>query len=252
VRNQLSIICSAAITTAVLLGSSSAHAQSPAWRCTPDPSNPNLPECQDALINDIELIIDRDWPFTLNLAMPALPYTCNRKVGGGGGQLVEAGSEATANFTNQINWSISLASDMRWFLIGQHTANTDVLGTVTPFGFSVTQTPWSGTGINYLFGEAPGMVMAGGQSTGVTDLGPVLFQTPSGALWSGNLRLVLNLADGKWDCIVGPSGLTVRKTGTNVVVVDYPLAWTPIAAVIAEGIREQFRRAVRIAVTGSP
>jgi hypothetical protein len=244
-RHTVTIWGAALFAATLLFGSRTSHAQSSAWRCVDDP---NLPECEDALINDIEAIIDRDWP-NLTLSMPALPYTCTKKPGSG--HQIKS-DEHTTNFSSQINWSIGLSFDLRWFLVGQHSANADLLGSVTPSGTFVTPTSWPNTSINYLFAESSTEVMAAGGSTGVSDLGIVTFLTPSGDFWNGTVPLAIHLVDGDWDCIVGPAGATVRNTGQNGVTINYPIAWTPVQSVIAEGIRDQFRRAVRIAVTGAP
>jgi hypothetical protein len=91
-------------------------------------------------------------------------------------------------------------------------------------------------------------------STGVRDLGRVSFSTPSGSFWDdGTLHIKLyQLGDGDWKCAVGPVGKQVRESGTNMVKLDYPIAWTAVQDVLAEGVRAQFRRSVRIAVTGTP
>jgi hypothetical protein len=244
-RYAFTVFGAALFVMTLLLGSGTSHAQNSAWRCV---DVPGLPECEDALINDIEVIIDRDWT-TLNLAMPALPYTCTKRPGTGH-QLRD--DEHTTNFTNQIDWSIKVSTDLRWFLVGQHSANADLLGAVTPSGSFMIPATWGSTGINYLFAESSSQVMAAGGSTGVSDLGFITFLTPTGDFWNGTLHLAIGLADGNWDCIVGPQGQTIRNSGLNGVDIDYPIAWTSAQSVIAEGVREQFRRAVRIAVTGAP
>jgi hypothetical protein len=233
--------------SALAFTTTKAHAE--AWRCV---DGPDLPECQDALINDIEAIVDGDWPDVLTLPMPSLPYTCNKKPGGGHRF---AATAATPAFSHQLNWSIrvEVASNRRSFLIGQHEAAASLSGTVTPIAWWNPRTTWTGTGISYAFRESSNEVLAPSGPTGVTDLGTFRTTVVSGDFWSGDLRIRLdNLADGAWDCVVGPSGKQVRKSGNTIVTLDYPMSWTPMQAVIAEGIREQFRRAVRIAVTGEP
>jgi hypothetical protein len=212
-------------------------------------NDPNLPECEEALINDIEDLTIANWGF-LSLQMPALPYTCTKKAGGGRPIVGDGGH--TTNFTSSINWAIHLSSTLRSFLIGRHTASADVLGSFTPAGFNIVSTTWTGTSINYLFNEGSTEVMASTGSTGVADLGAVAFSTPFGPFWNATMRIQLDLADGDWDCLIGPPGATIRRTGRNTVVGDYPISWTPVNAVLAEAIRNQFRTAVRIAVTGSP
>jgi hypothetical protein len=240
---KLSFFTAALVASILGLGSKTSYAQ--AWRCFNDP---NLPECEDGLINDIEFIIDRDWP-TLNLTMPSLPYTCNKKQGTGHMAVKDLG--VTPNLVNAVGWSINVATDLQSFLVGQHTADAVLAGTVTPFGSSVTAPSWADTAVNFVFGESGSEVMVPGGSTGVSDLGGVISSIASGGLWGGSLHIVLDLSDGDWDCLVGPSGAQVHSTGRNVVVLNYPIAWTPVQAVLAEGIRNRFREAVRAAVTGS-
>ena len=228
------------------------RAQAPAWRCMDEPGQP---ECQEGLLNDIEDIIVRDWPRPLVLPMPSIPYTCVKDPGSGHQAVPDP---VEANFSSSLSWSIVWTGNLRSFLIGRHTAYADLAGTVeVSGGLRITATSWSDTTVNYLFEEGTTEVLAPSGPTGVIDLGPapVSFSTPTGVFWSANLHIVLmDLSDGIWTCGVGPAGRTVRKTGTRNagVKLDYPIAWTAVQDVLAEGIRNQFRRSVQIAVTETP
>jgi hypothetical protein len=211
--------------------------------------DPGHSDCQEALLNNIEDLTVENWPRPLVLAMPALPYTCNKPPGSG--HRVAAPFGVTPKVTTSLPWSIVWTGDLRSFLIGRHTAAADLAGTVMPSGAWITPTVWDGTTMNYLFREGESEVMASGGGTGVVELGTVEFETPSGAFWNGTLHIVLDsLTEGDWECLVGPAGKTVRATGRNVVTLDYPIAWTTVQGVLAEGVRNQFRQAARIAVTG--
>lgn len=239
--------CTALAVPLLLIGAAPSHAAG-TWRCDDDPGEP---ECEEALLNDIEDIIVEDWP-TLELAMPSIPYWCTKEPGSGREMHGEEG-EITPQFTNQINWSVKLTGDLRSFLFGRHTAASDYLGPIRlRASTGEFNTSWSSQVINYVFLEGTTEVMAQGGSTGVYDLGAIDYSTASGALWTADLPITLELADGDWTCTIGPPGNRITRTGRNIVHADYPVQWTPVKSVIAEAVRGQFRRAVRIAVTGAP
>lgn len=234
-KHELSFLGTALVVSTLLLGSEVSHAG--AWRCTDDPE---LPECQDALINDIEDIINNDAsPFTL--AMPALPYYCTNLRGG------------DVEVDGWIAWSITVLPDLRSFLIGQHTAAAYLSGSVTSSGNNVGPTVWTDTAVNYVFGESSAEVMTADGSTGVMDLGAPISTIATGSFWNGHLQVIIGVPDGQWTCTVGYWGAQARGTGrrTPGVIVHYPIAWAPVHGAIVDGVRERFRRAVRFAVTGS-
>lgn len=232
------------------------HAQSPAWRC-------DGADCPEALINDIEDIINRDWPTDLFVSVPGIPYSCLVKsdecthcIGPGGGdstsreRVLSGQSGATTQSLVQgvVPWGVSLTSDLGSFLIGRYDASADLLGTLRS---SVDQSIWTNTAISYLFLEPspPVFVMTRDGSTGVVDLGNVNFSIAEGGFWNSSLPLFFFVptADIVVSCNVG--GITVNPGGTTVRV-NYPVAWTPVREAIAGAIRAQFRRAVRLAATG--
>lgn len=223
-----------------------AHAGS--WRCVDDPQ---LPDCEESLLNDIEDAIDFYWPVPLTIEMPPLPYSCSKKPGSGHQSTPEDG-EIHTQVLGQISWTAEWTGDLRYFLIGRYTATAEVAATVRVSGGSVATTEWPSNVVSYLFQEGATDVMAPAGSTGVRDLGLVLSQNPSGAFWSAPLQLSLNLSDGDWTCTIGPAGYQVSATGHNTVRANYPVAWTQSGLVLAQMIRERFRSAVRLVVTGAP
>jgi len=238
--------CAALVAPILAIGAQPSHAD-PVWRCDDEPG---LPECEEALLNDIEDIIIFDWPVVLDLALPPLPYTCNKKPGTGH-QIVEGDQGPTPQFTSQMPLTLKWTGDLRSFLIGRHTAAADLIGSVDITGWATLGARWTNQTINYLFNEGTTDVQAHGGSTGVRDLGAVSHApTTAGDFWGAMLPLEPMDGDGDWTCIVGPSGRQVTAQGKNIVQLDYPVAWLPIQDVLAEGAREQFRRAVRIAVNG--
>jgi hypothetical protein len=242
------LVGAALATSALALASSTAQAG--AWRCVDEAD-----ECQDGLINDIETLVVQDWPVPFRLAMPPIPYTCVATGGGGGGgRPLAPEADLAITTTRQINWSIELTGNLTSFLIGQHTAAARVFGTVTvPASIPLRATTWSNVDVSYVLGESNAEVMASGGSTGVMDLGAVQSTTAAGDFWSGHLRFdYQGVHTGGYRCTVGRPGAQITRTGRGAVQIDYPIAWLDMHGVIAEGIRERFRRAVRIAVTGAP
>jgi hypothetical protein len=243
-------LAAALAASALLLGSNAAHAG--AWRCVDEP---DWPQCQDALINDIEELVEQEWPVPFRVAMPPMPYSCTYTGGGGGGGRLLAPERGVAiNATGQLSWSIELG-DLSSFLIGQHSAAVQIQGplTVKP-GYPLREQQWTDVNVNYVFGESSAEVTtADGGSTGVTDLGDVRSTAAAGAFWSGNLRFdYQGVHTGVYRCTVGYPGNQITRSGRGVVQIDYPVAWTPVQVTIAQAVRERFRRAVRIAVTGVP
>lgn len=212
------------------------HASS--WRCVDDPS---LPDCEEALINDIEDTIQQSWPSQLTVPVRTLPYSCTRPSGGG--------QNGEIAITSQ--WS----GAPRTFLLGRRNAVADITAQVQLVGTGVLANQWPATSINYFFEPAATDVPSPGGSTGVRDLGAVTHQYKDGAFWVGNVGLMLHwLPVGSWTCVVGPPGAQVTKThsGAGKVTIQYPIAWTLSDSFFAEAVREQFRRAVRQVVTGTP
>lgn len=221
-------------------------AQAANWRCVDDPA---LPECEEALINEIEDMVDANWPSVVTVMPHSIPYSCS-KPGGPGHQGAPAVTHTT---TGYIPVTYAWAGDLRSFLIGRYTAAADVLAEVSVSGRGITPSVWPSTTINYLFQDSGGEVMAPGGSTGVADIGGFLHFTTTGAFWSGSLHINMSwLSDGKWGCVVGPPGRSVRATGVNVVDLEYPISWTHPQHFLDEAIRNQFRSAVRFLVTGTP
>lgn len=223
-----------------------AHAAN--WRCVDDP---NLPDCEESLINEIEDMVDSNWPTALPVTLTSLPYSCTKPAGGG--QMGSPDKQINVVVTGQINLSNTWRGDLRAFLIGRYNVTADVLAEVEVTGRGVTRAVWPSTAINYLFQDSGSEVMAPGGSTGVADIGGFLHFFTSGAFWSGNIEITMDwLSDGKWGCVVGAPGRTVQKSGTNVVRLSYPISWTYPQHFLDEAIRNQFRSAVRFLVTGTP
>jgi hypothetical protein len=221
-----------------------------AWRCLDELGQS---ECQEALINDIEDLTVREWPHALVLTMPPLPYTCVQTRPGPDHW---PGTRPPPPVIDELPWSISWTGDLRRFLIGRVDAAARLAGTVEVSTWPITAMSWPDTTITYVFEEGATEVQAPSGPTGVRDLGSVRNDdsTWSGELWTSHLHIVLSPPeDGTWVCRVGPEGLQVREEArNNAVKLDYPLAWTAVQDVLAEGVRAQFRRSVRIAVTGTP
>ena len=233
--------------SALLLGSNAAHAG--VWRCVDEP---DWPQCQDALINDIEELVHQEWPVPFRVTMPPMPYTCTG--GGGGGRPFAPEDRVAITATRQVNWSIELG-DLSSFLIGQHTAAAHIQGPLTvKRGYPLHEQQWAGVNVNYVFAESSTEVTtADGGSTGVTDLGDVRSTAAAGDFWSGNLVFdYQGVHTGVYTCTVGYPGHQITRSGRGAVLINYPVAWTPAHAAIAQAVRERFRRAVRIAVTGMP
>lgn len=229
----------ALLTSLISLVATTQISHAGSWRCVDDP---NLPDCEEFLINEIEDTIDASWPSLLSVPLSPLPYSCWKPAGGG---------EEWGDLPITSKWT----GDLRSFLIGRYNAAADVYGQVKLVGSGVLPNQWPNTGINYLFQEAGADVQAPGGSTGVRDLGAVMHQSTTGAFWTGNVDIMLHwLPEGSWTCVVGPPGyqVTKSKSGGAELTVRYPIAWLSPEYSLAEAVREQFRRAVRQVVTGTP
>jgi hypothetical protein len=231
------------------------------WRCAGE-------DCTDVIINDIADVTVRDWPASATLSMPGLPYSCPVKRDrcphclAGGTPAKEGAVSSVDSVTTQwivagtVPWSVVFAGSLQSFLFGTYTASADVLATVAPS----TGGSWGGTAIHYLYqgacsGTTCTYVQAPGGDTGVVDLGPVNYSTAAGDFWNASLPFSFTVptADIILSCSVGYPGRTVTLyPGGRYVNVSYPVAWTPVKDVLAETVREQFRRAARLIVTGSP
>ena len=196
---------------------------------------------------------------SVTLTMPNIPYSCGH-VGPPGHQIIgpsateRSSGSTTQAFTGGVAWNVVLLpSNLRSFLIGRHNASADLLTTILTMGQNIRSASYSDQTINYNFNESSSDVMAsGGGLTGVADLGLVAFSTPGGEFWNGSVHAHVELLDGRFNCTVGYPGATMNVSGIGAIDFDYPIAWTPVQAVIAESIRNVFRRAVRIEVTGVP
>jgi hypothetical protein len=245
-------LCSALALASLVLGARPSYAQS-AWRCTGE-------DCPEVIVNDIEDVTVRDWPATQTISVPGLPYSCQTisdrcphcatKPGLGG---------ATSGVVNgSVPWSIVVSGSLPSFLIGRFTAAANVAGTIQ---VSADGSTWPGSAISYVYNDACNPttgqcteVQAPGGSTGVVDLGALSFTNPSPGLWNHSLtfHFTVPTADIVTSCRVGyVNTFTVNPGGSNVTV-SYPAAWTPVQEALAEAIRNQFRRAARLVVTGSP
>lgn len=220
-------------------------ARAGAWRCVDEPGGQ---DCQEALINDIEDATVAGWPDTVVLAMPEIPYSCGKPVT----THPVPGLAATQTVTGTVAWSIVWQGDLRSFLIGRHTAAADLAGTIIPSSGGPSEPSFPDTAINFLFGESAAEVGSPSGPTGVGDLGAVQVASPTGAFWAGTIRFNLDVYDGDWSCAFGYAGKRINVRGKNVVFADYPVALTPVRDVLAEAVRDQFRRAVRLVVTGAP
>jgi hypothetical protein len=244
-EHRYTFMAAAVVVFTLLTGAKTSHAQ---WRCTGS-------DCQDSLVNDIESTTVSEWPITgYELAMPPLPYSCYADY-----------NDYECRFDwecppwqsrGEIRWSISLTSDLWSFLIGRHTASAYIRAarvqanpTSSSQDWDLMPGPWLNSDIAYVFGESSSDVMVpGGGSTGVRDLGTVSTSLISGDFWNARLRIVLYGDGPTIRCSVGQRGALVQNSGGGTVIIDYPIAWTPAQAVIAEGIRQIFREAVRIVI----
>jgi len=241
----------ALVASLLSVGPEPAHAAG--WRCIEDGE---FPECEDGLLNAIEDLIDEEWQ-ALTLSMPPMPLTCVKKPGTGR-ELAPDGSEITPQFTEQLNWSVTLPGDLRSFLLGRSTAAADLFGSIRTSGSRFVTTTWTGQTINYGFMEGTTDVRSlQGEPLGVAELGAVNHTTTAGAFWTDSIPIHVELVDGEWTCTAGPSGRRVTGTGRGEaggVDLDYPVEWARdnVLHLMAEAVREQFRAAVRMAVMGPP
>jgi hypothetical protein len=254
---KLSIIVLGTVVVASVGLLDAGVAQAQAWRCAGE-------DCTDVIINDVADVTVRDWPANQSIAMPGLPYFCftirdrcpRCLTGGDPSQLAFANDAARAgSVSGTVPWSIVASGSLRSFLFGTYSASADVLATIQP---SVGGS-WAGTAINYLFqgacsGSNCNYVPAPGGDTGIVDLGAVNFSTAAGDFWNASLTFSFDVptADIITSCRIGYSSTMTVNPGGRRVTVTYPVAWTPIKDVLAEVIRNQFRRAARLVVTGSP
>ena len=244
------------VVAAVLLGVGTGLVPAQgAWRCMDQPGES---ECQEALLNDIEDLMVREWPANpLVLPMPPLPYTCVQTRPEPG---TPVSTKPLPPVIDELQWSISWTGALRWFLIGRVEAGARLAGTVAVSSTwrEITAMSWPDTTIDYVFREDATEVLAPSGPTGVSDLGPVSNGDSLGAgeLWTSHLHIVLPPPDnGTWKCRVGPRDKEVSGTAGShglSIRLDYPLAWTGVQDVLAERVRAQFRRSVRLAVTGAP
>jgi hypothetical protein len=261
---KFSSIVFSSVVMASVLGLSARVSQAQVWRCAGE-------DCEDAIVNDVADVTVRDWPAVQGIAIAGLPYSCLTKhdqcphcltgdspAGGGDAQLSSAppGGTTQAVKTGTVPWSVVLSGSLRSFLFGTYSASADVLATVQP---SVGGS-WGGTAINYSFlgacsGTTCSYVPAPGGDTGVVDLGAVNFSTAAGDFWNASLpfSFTVSTPDIITSCTIGyaPNTVTVNPGG-HTINVSYPVAWTPVKDALAEVIRNQFRRAARLVVTGSP
>lgn len=253
--------CAAVAASVLVLGSRTSHAQA-VWRCDGGVA------CDDVVINDIEDITAADWPASLTVAL-SLPYSCQVTVKDpcphcivGGGPEASASVQPRATVSGTIPWSVVLAGSLHSLIIGRFTASADLQVTIHPSVSSPPPVPmflWSNQQITYLFQDAcdatgticTDVTTSSGGDVGVVDLGAVADSTAAGSFWTTSLRFQATVpgGDGATSCNV--AGITVVPAN-NTFTVDVPVASTAVRSVIAEAIRNQFRRAARIAVTGAP
>lgn len=215
-----------------------------AWRCT-------IGDCDDVLVNDIEDRIKQDWPASLSLQMPPVHATCADRI--------EACPHCLAGATHtfSIGWSLTLTGTLRSFLFGRYTADTNVFAqfktapTRPNAGIQVVEESWNDTAIAHSFDAASAQIPAVGDvgsTEGVQDLGGVRFTTPSGTFWSSSLHVAVEMDSYQW-CKIGSETFDPgRGGGTHI----FSIPWTslPVADILAESLRNQFRRAVRLTVAG--
>jgi hypothetical protein len=234
------------VSTAVLVVSSAvsvAHAQTPpaAWRCSGD-------SCQDDLMNDIEDTMESIWPGTLTFTPPSLPYTCATNP-----------SKARQSVGGEVPWTVTISAQLPSFLLGRSTASADVVGTIQASSDGST---WPGTSVHDLFQDACTVtdgvtrcvdVGAPGADTGVSELGALQLSISGGSFWSSSLKFHLPFAASSvlW-CDVGYPGHVMRVTppwrGSSLEF-SYPVAWTPVQALLEATVRDQFRQAVTMVVS---
>ena len=129
---RFQIACTALLASAALFISNSARADG--WRCN------GSPDCQDALLNDIESLVEMNWPSQLSLSVPSLPYTCTRQPGSG------------------------------------HMSVNDSFNDTEGCAAGVAPLSWSGQAIDYVFSTSTSTV----GTTGVADLDSITSTTKSG------------------------------------------------------------------------
>lgn len=263
------VFCASVVASILVLGSGTSHAQS-AWRCQGE-------DCQDGLISDIEDLSVSSWPASQTLAVPPISYFCRllldrcphcaigEQPASPGDTPEQAGSTIQPRLSKSgtVPWSIVLSGSLRSFLVGRFSASADVFGTIQS---TSDNSVWPGTEAGFVFQDAcdangmncTDVRTSSGGDTGVVDLGPLSFSPNlSGSFWNGSLtfRFTVPTNDIITGCDVGYGGLkigNVQADPNNVVTVSFPVAWTPVASVIEQAVRAQFRRAASIAVTGSP
>jgi hypothetical protein len=225
------------------------------WRCMDEPGES---ECQDSLINEIEDEVDNQWRSTVAMAMPPLPYSCSRT----GGPNPVASDQANTNVTaaadmplrGNFAWAFTFTTELRSFLVGRDSAAVDLSGSLAVSGQNAIPTGWDSMNANLLFAESNAEVMAPEGPTGVAELGGVAHATLTGDFWTRNRTVrftwTQDLREGDYACVVG-SPVLARGTGRNRVVIDVPVGQLLVQSTLAEVVREEFRRAVRLAVTGS-
>lgn len=224
--------------------SGAAHAQvASSWRCTDAPGES---DCQDALINDIESGTKNAWPAFVTFNEDPIPYTCTQTRGPVDPRVVAA-TARTITINGSVTWSSTWTGIMQDFVIGGHTASTFLSLSMSPSGSGLSSAFWTGNQMAFLYSESPYEVQSSAGSTGVSDLGAVMTESPSGPVWNASLHIRIDPGDGAWSCAIGPGG-PVHASGTGYVTFDYPLAYTSLKARLQEAIRNDFRGAVRRAV----
>lgn len=250
------LVLSATLVASALLTLETRTASAGGWRCMDEPGES---ECQDSLINEIEDEVENQWRSTVTIAMPSLPYSCSRTGGPNPvapdrahtSVLAAADMPLRGNFA----WSFTFTTDLRSFLVGRDSAAVDLSGSLAVSGPHANPTGWGSMNANLLFVESNAEVMAPEGPTGVAELGGVAHATLTGEFWTRNRTVrftwTQNLREGDYACAVG-SPVLARGSGRNRVVIDVPVGQLLVQSTLAEVVREEFRRAVRLVVVGSP
>lgn len=232
-----SLFVCAAIGIAVAMAPlRAAHAQTPSWRC-------DGVDCEESLINDIEDTTTAHWPGSVNVSMPPIGYACT---------LASEPDWENPILEGEIDWSFVFSGSLSSFLVGRHSASADLAGTMRTSG-NVSAGPGTGLSIHYVYGESSADVPAPGGSTGVSDLGGVQSQLAGGDFWSGSINFNIPIRNGVKVCQVGVGALGFQVTGAGTrIPVSVAISSLPVASSMAEAMRNQFRSAVRLVVTGAP
>lgn len=243
-KSLSSLLIASLVGIPVVLMSTPSYA---GWRCT---ETPGFPECEDQILNDIEDTTVADWPSPASYSMPSIPWRCQEVEHCPHCLTSDPPAVSNISKSGNISWTVTWLGSMNSFLLGQTTASASLSGSVSVHtsASEVADPVWS-AGLGFSFAPAAWEVTSPSGATGVTDLGSVT-AFPSGPFWTATIPLALTAPSGATSCTIG--GRAALRGAGNIYRVDYPVNSLAVTNAIAEGVRNQFRTAVRIVVTGAP